>query len=48
VDPASYYFRIAPVFETSASRLQWLNRMMAIGTGRREKTGPIYTIHEVL
>lgn len=48
VDPASYYFRIAPVFETSAPRLQWLNRLMAIGTGRREKTGPIYTIHEVL
>lgn len=48
VDPASYYFRIAPVFETAAPRLQWLNRIVAVGTGRREKSGPIYTIAEVL
>lgn len=48
VDPASYYFRIAPVFETAAPRLQWLNRIVAVGTGRREKAGPIYTIEEVL
>jgi Protein of unknown function (DUF3237) len=48
VDPRSYYFRIAPSFETGAPRLQWLNRILAIGTGRRERTGPIYTIHEVL
>ncbi|MDB5913620.1 MAG: hypothetical protein JWP22_2295 [Ramlibacter sp.] len=48
VDPASYYFRIAPTFETSAPRYQWLERLLAVGTGRRERTGPIYTIHEVL
>jgi hypothetical protein len=48
VDPSRYYFRIAPSFETAAPRLQWLNRILAIGTGRREKSGPIYTIHEVL
>ena len=48
VDPASYYFRMVPVFETAAPRLQWLNRIVAVGTGRREKTGPIYAIEEVL
>jgi hypothetical protein len=48
VDPRSYYFRIAPAFETAAPRLQWLHRIMAIGTGRRERSGPIYTVYEVL
>jgi hypothetical protein len=48
VDPAEYYFRVAPVFETSAAKYQWLNRMLAIGIGRREKAGPIYSVHEVL
>lgn len=48
VDPRSYYFRIAPVFETAAPRLQWLHRIIAVGTGRREQAGPIYSVHEVL
>ncbi|TFZ05518.1 DUF3237 domain-containing protein [Ramlibacter henchirensis] len=48
VDPRSYYFRIVPSFETSAPRLQWLNRVIAVGTGRREAAGPIYSVHEVL
>lgn len=48
VDPADYYFRIVPTFETGAPRLQWLHRIVAIGTGRREPSGPIYKIYEVL
>ena len=48
VDPATYYFRIAPVFETAAKKYEWLNKVVAIGTGRREPTGPIYTVDEVL
>lgn len=48
VDPASYYFRIAPVFETAAKKYEWLNKVVAIGTGRREATGPIYAVEEVL
>jgi hypothetical protein len=48
VDPASYYFRIAPVFETAAKRYEWINRIVAVGTGRREPTGPVYAIEEVL
>jgi hypothetical protein len=48
VDPRSYYFRIVPTFETAAAKYKWLNGVVAVGTGRREPTGPIYTIHEVL
>ena len=48
VDPASYYFRIAPVFETEASQYAWLNNIVAIGTGHRLADGPVYSIFEVL
>ncbi|TWO70880.1 DUF3237 domain-containing protein [Caenimonas sedimenti] len=48
VDPKDYYFRIVPIFETAAKKYEWLNKMVAVGTGRREPTGPIYTIEEVL
>lgn len=48
VDPATYYFRIAPVFETAAKKYEWLNKIVAVGTGRREPSGPIYTVEEVL
>jgi hypothetical protein len=48
VDPGSYYFRIAPVFETAAKKYEWINKIVAVGTGRREPTGPIYSIEEIL
>jgi hypothetical protein len=48
VDPRSYYFRIAPSFETASRKYGWLNRIVAIGRGRREPGGPVYTIDEVL
>lgn len=48
VDPASYYFRMNPMFETSAPQYDWLNRIIAIGTGHRLPDGPIYSIFEVL
>jgi hypothetical protein len=48
VDPKAYYFRMVPVFETASKKYDWLNRIVAVGTGRREAKGPIYTIHEVL
>jgi Protein of unknown function (DUF3237) len=47
VDPASYYFRIAPVFETAAPQYAWLNNIVAIGTGHRLADGPVYSIFEV-
>lgn len=48
VDPASYYFRIAPLFETEASQYKWLNNVIAIGIGHRVADGPIYNVFEVL
>jgi hypothetical protein len=48
VDPASYYFRIVPSFATSDPTLDWLNRIVAIGTGQRLPEGPSYLVHEVL
>ena len=48
VDPKSYYFRIAPVFETASKQYAWINRIVAVGTGRREPTGPVYSVEEVL
>jgi hypothetical protein len=47
VDPASYYFRTTPRFETAAPKYAFLNRMLAVATGDRRATGPIYTIHEI-
>ncbi|HTW25611.1 MAG TPA: DUF3237 domain-containing protein [Acetobacteraceae bacterium] len=47
-DPASYYFRMAAFFECADERLDWLNRIVAVGTGRRSTEGPIYQVFEVL
>ncbi len=48
VDPASYYFRITPLFETAASRYDWLNRIVSVGIGHRRPDGPVYSVFEVL
>jgi Protein of unknown function (DUF3237) len=48
VDPHRYYFRMSPMFETSASRYDWMNRIIAIGAVHRMPDGPIYSIFEVL
>ncbi len=48
VDPASYYFRTSPRFETSAPRYAWLNRILAVGVGHRRADGPLYSVFEVM
>src|SRR5437868_9513573 len=48
VDPTRYYFRTAPRFETSAQSYAFLNRLIAVASGDRRATGPIYTINEIL
>jgi hypothetical protein len=48
VDPDSYYFRTSATFSTSDPRYEWLNRVLAIGTGHRVATGPIYSLFEIL
>lgn len=39
VDPASYYMRTAPWFETSAEKYAWINRTICIGVGARLAAG---------
>jgi hypothetical protein len=48
IDPQSYYFRIAPLFETESARYAWLNNVVAIGIGHRFADGPVYSVFEVL
>jgi hypothetical protein len=48
VDPASYYFRTTPRFETGHPGYAFLNRLIAVATGDRRSDGPVYLIHEVL
>jgi hypothetical protein len=48
VDPHSYYFRMSPMLETSAPKYDWMNRIIAIGTGHRMPDGPLYCVFEVL
>lgn len=48
VDPAQYYFRINPLFETASAHYDWINRIIAIGIGDRRKDGPVYSVFEVL
>jgi hypothetical protein len=48
VSPASYYFRIAPWFETASDKYGWLNNVLAVGSGHRLPTGPIYQVFEIL
>jgi hypothetical protein len=48
VDPSLYYFRTAVAFETAAANYDWLNRIVAIGTGSRPPEGPVYDVFEVL
>lgn len=35
VDPATYYFRTTPYFETASEKYAWMNRICAIATGSR-------------
>jgi hypothetical protein len=48
VDPAEYYLRINPLFDTVDPRYAWLNRVVAMGTGHRLPEGPIYRVFEIL
>jgi hypothetical protein len=48
VDPTSYYFRINPLFETANANYEWLNHVVAVGSGHRQTDGPIYSVFEVL
>jgi hypothetical protein len=48
VDPASYYFRTSPVFETAVPKYDWLNNILAVGIGYRQAAAVTYSLFEVL
>ena len=48
VDPAAYYFRTTPRFETAHPTYAFLTRLITVASGDRRAEGPIYTIHELL
>lgn len=48
VDPASYYFRCSPTFETPPGKHDWLTRHLFIGVGARLETGNVIRYYTVL
>ncbi|MGC1440630.1 MAG: DUF3237 domain-containing protein [Burkholderiaceae bacterium] len=48
VDPATYYMRTHPKFETGDPRYAWLNRIIAVGSGARDAKAVRMRIFEVL
>jgi hypothetical protein len=48
INPASYYYRISPMFETAGVPYDWLNRTLAVGIGHRQPDGPVYSVFEML
>jgi len=47
VDPALYYMRTTPRFETGAERYQWLNRIICVATGARRVAAVELEVYEV-
>ena len=48
VDPARYYFRTAMRFETGDPAFAWLNRILALATGARERHAVRLDVFEVV
>jgi hypothetical protein len=48
VAPSDYYLRNTPSFETAAEPYDWLNRIVAVGVGRRLPDHAAYDIFEIL
>jgi hypothetical protein len=48
VDPSTYYFRTVMRFEASAPSLDWLNRLVALAKGERERLVVKLDVYEVL
>ena len=47
VDPALYYFRATPFFETAAPQYDWLNKTLAMSSGIREKERVVLDFYAV-
>jgi hypothetical protein len=47
VNPAEYYFRTTPKFETGAPAYAWLNGVIAVAAGERRADAVIITVYAV-
>ena len=47
LDPSEYSLAMVARFECGNPRYDWLNNVVAVGTGERTATGPIYSIFEI-
>ena len=47
VDPALYYMRATPSFETGAAKYLWLNKLVCVATGARLKDAVELDVYEV-
>jgi Protein of unknown function (DUF3237) len=47
IDPAEYYFRTTPRFETASEKSGWLNRIVTVGRARRTATGMVDTVYAI-
>ncbi len=47
IDPARYYFRAVPVFETGDAKYDWLNRMVAVCSGIRTRAAVLLDFYTV-
>lgn len=48
VDPADYYLRTAPFFETASPKYAWINKLVAVGVGERRGDNVVYEVFEIL
>ena len=48
VDPAGYYFRTNPLFETGSQTYAWLNDIVCVGTGYLVEGGIAYKVAQVI
>jgi hypothetical protein len=48
VDPARYYFRTLPRFETSAEKYAFLNRIITVSVSETRPDGAVHRIEEIL
>jgi Protein of unknown function (DUF3237) len=45
--PSTYYFRVAPLFETANEKYAWLNGIQAVGVGEVVQGGVAYRVYAI-
>jgi len=48
IDPARYYFRTTPLFETGADQYRWLNDIICVASGYLVEGGIAYRVSQVV